>query len=72
MAADWVLLAVVRNRQRDWDAALEALQQAEKINPFRPDVQGLLAEAYANRGQGERAARHQRAERMLREKIGSR
>lgn len=62
---DWLMLANVQQRQSRNSAALDSLRAAEKLNPFRPDVQNRLAAAYAQSGDDARAAQHRKLERRL-------
>ena len=48
---DWLLLGMSHFATGRMDQAIRAWQQAQHIDPYRPDAHQLLAEAYARRSQ---------------------
>lgn len=64
-AEDWRLLGICHLEQNQARKAVEALQQALKIRPFRPDIHGGLADAYEQLGDRSRMRQHQEKARWL-------
>lgn len=66
-STDWTKLAIARQRIADNAGAIEALEQAVRLAPFRADLQQLLADWYRAVGRISDARKHREIARALQE-----
>jgi hypothetical protein len=71
-ATFWLQLAESRMKLDKSSAAIAAVAEAVKIDPWNPETRALLATLHAEAGQKDQAAEQRRWEKQLRELLGKR